>query len=83
MPTKATVSPFFMDNISLLLDEIKNFNISCNRVFAIFDNEEFLQENFGDRILKKAKGNFEFKNVTFGYNESAVLKNMSFHSNSI
>lgn len=76
---KTNIMTNFMDNISLLLDEVKNFNISCNRVFAIFDNEEFLQENFGDGILKKVKGNFEFKNVTFGYNESAVLKNMSFH----
>ena len=72
-----------MDNISLLLEEVKNFNISTSRVFAIIENKEFQQEKFSTNHLDNIQGNFEFKNVSFSYNDnSKVLNNMSFKINS-
>lgn len=67
-----------MENTGNLLTELKSFNISSKRVFAILENKEFEKEKFGKRHLEKVKGNFEFKNVSFGYNENQVLNDLSF-----
>lgn len=75
---KSTVLTDLMSNVSSLLEECKNFNISANRVFAILNNKEFPKEHFGKNHLNKINGDFEFKNVTFGYGEKEVLKNLSF-----
>jgi ABC-type multidrug transport system fused ATPase/permease subunit len=70
-----------MKNVGSLLQEIKGFNLSCNRVFSILDNKEFNKEVFGTEHIEKIKGNFEFKNVHFGYGNNEVLKGMSFKVN--
>lgn len=70
-----------MKNVGDLLQEIKGFNLSCNRVFSILDNKEFNKEVFGTEHIEKIKGNFEFKNVHFGYGNNEVLKGMSFKVN--
>lgn len=75
---RTTVLTNFMDIVSELLDECKNFNISSERVFAIVNNKAFKKEKFGDKSLDGIEGNFEFRNVSFGYNENMVLKNLSF-----
>lgn len=75
---RTTVLTNFMDIVSELLDECKNFNISSERVFAIVNNKAFKKEKFGDKSLNGIEGNFEFRNVSFGYNENVVLKNLSF-----
>lgn len=67
-----------MEKTGDLLTELKSFNISSKRVFAILENKEFKKEKFGKKHLDKVKGNFEFKNVTFGYNENKVLNDLSF-----
>lgn len=67
-----------MEKTGLLLTEIKSFNISSKRVFAILENKEFKKEKFGKKHLDKVNGDFEFKNVHFGYNENEVLKDLSF-----
>ena len=68
-----------MEKVSLLLEEITNFNISANRVFAILENKKYKKEKFGKQHLNHIEGNFEFDNVTFGYNkETKVLKDLSF-----
>ena len=71
----------FMHNISLLLDKIKEFNVSTNRVFAVIENKEFKKENFGTEAHIEIDGNFEFKNVSFSYDDYKVLDNMSFKIN--
>ena len=63
----------------MLLEKVKNFNLSSTRIFNIIDSEEFTKEVFGDIHLDKVKGNFEFKNVAFGYIDGKeVLKDLSF-----
>lgn len=62
-----------------VVEFLKEFNVSADRVFEIIEDEKFEKEKFGDKKIKKAKGNFEFKNVSFSYNEEhQVLKNISF-----
>ncbi len=65
---------------SMLLEKLKDFNLSSERIFSILESPEFPKEKFGTKHLAKVKGNFEFKNVTFSYNDEQqpVLKNISF-----
>jgi ABC-type multidrug transport system fused ATPase/permease subunit len=69
----------FMENISSLIDEANNFNLSFERVFTVIGNETYEKEKFGNVKIKRLKGNFEFKNVRFSYDKDMpVLKDVSF-----
>lgn len=70
-----------MEKTGELLTELKSFNISGKRVFAILENKEFKKEKFGTKKLKKVDGNFEFEDVHFGYDKTEVLKGLSFKVN--
>jgi ABC-type multidrug transport system fused ATPase/permease subunit len=72
-----TVLTNFMDIVSELLEECKYFNISSDRVFSIVNNKEFKKEQFGHDVINKIDGNFEFKNVKFGYGDNYVLKGLN------
>lgn len=64
---------------SQLLEKVKDFNLSSERVFAIMEGNEFGKESFGKKHLGKVNGDFEFKDVTFTYkNGHKVIDNMSF-----
>ena len=68
-------------DISFLLDIITDFNVAASRVFSILDSKEFKKEKFGKKHIDKVKGNFEFKNVSFSYNEDnshKILNNLNF-----
>ena len=64
--------------VSSLIEWYKDFELSANRVFEVIDSDTFKKEKFGNKHLKKVKGDFEFKNVSFGYDDKNVLKNVSF-----
>lgn len=67
---------------SMLLERVKDFNLSSSRIFNILNSDEFPKEQFGAKSLPKAKGNFEFKNVCFSYDsETRILDNLSFKIN--
>lgn len=74
---RTSVLTDMMSIVSELLEECKNFNISCERIFSIIDGNEFKKEKFGKQKLNQIHGNFEFKDVSFGYNESLVLKDFN------
>ena len=65
----------------MLLDKVKDFNLSSNRIFAIINGEEFKKEKFGTKHINKINGDFEFKNVSFAYGDKQVLKNIIFKIN--
>lgn len=68
--------------VSLLLDNIKQFQISSERVFEILENKTFKKEKFGHIEIKDINGNIEFKNVSFAYNNSKkTIDNISFKIN--
>ena len=68
--------------ITFVIELMKQFNISCDRVFDIIDNDKFKKESFGDIKKKKLSGELEFKNVYFSYTgEKDVLKDVSFKVN--
>jgi len=85
IPTMALVVYNYANNLSSLtntLDQmfelIRDFNLSSERIKEIIDDDKFKKEKFGIKHLNKVKGNFEFKNVSFGYNEKLILKDLSF-----
>ena len=59
-------------------ERIKDFNLSCNRVFEIVDSDVFEKEKFGKKHLDDIDGDIEYKNVYFSYGDNKVLKGLSF-----
>lgn len=68
-------------DLDYLMSCIRKFNLSAERVFSIIEGNEFKKEKFGNKHLDKVEGNFEFKNVSFGYNEKQILNNLNFKIN--
>ena len=69
---------------SYLIELTKKFNVAATRVFEIIDDEKFKKESFGNKVIDKINGDFEFRDVSFSYNEDkVVLKNINFkiHAN--
>ena len=70
---------YIVNSYSILLEGIKDFNLSTNRIYAIIKSSEFPKEKFGKKHLNSIRGNFEFKNVKFAYNaKDVVLEDLSF-----
>lgn len=74
-----------IDILGMLLQSVKDFNLSCSRVFAIMYSDQFSKEKFGSRHLDKVNGDFCFSHVNFHYdsNNRKVLDDLSFevHAN--
>lgn len=66
---------------SMLLEKVKDFNLSSTRIFSIINSDEFKKETFGNEHIDKVEGNFEFKNVSFSYEDEKVLNNINFKVN--
>lgn len=64
--------------VSHLLDYLREFNMSFDRVIEIFKGDNFSKEEFGNRRLKHINGDFEFRNVDFSYGSNEVLKGINF-----
>jgi len=71
---------YTLDYVGMLLEYLKDFNLSANRVFQIIESDQ--KESFGKKHLKHINGDFEFKNVSFSYeNNDLVLKDINFKIN--
>ena len=75
----------FSNHFGRPINEIANqFNViqsglaGAERMFNIIDEQEEYPDNAGKELLKKVRGHVEFKNVSFGYDESKiVIKNFN------
>ena len=74
-----------IDVLGILMQSIKDFNLSSNRVFSIMYGDSFSKEKFGTKHLDKVHGDFCFSHVNFHYdsNDKKVLDDLSFevHAN--
>ena len=75
---KDSVLTDLMDKVSRIINEAKEFNISCERVFEIINSNKYKKEKFGMKRIKDIKGNFEFRRVNFSYDDYQVLNDLSF-----
>lgn len=64
-----------------LLEQVKDFNLSAERIIAILKDDEFKKEKFGSKHLDRVNGDFEFKNVSFKYDKNKVLNKVNFKVN--
>ncbi len=56
-------------NTGYISNAIVDIRVSCERMFALFDETEFVTEHFGKTNLNQIKGNIEFKNVSYSFKE--------------
>lgn len=74
-----------IDVLGILIQSIKDFNLSSNRVFSIMYDDCFSKEKFGTKHLDKVHGDLYFSHVNFHYasNDKKVLNDLSFgvHAN--
>lgn len=61
----------FLVTIIDLLEILKDFNLSSERVFEIIDGK-YKKEEFGIKKVKNLDGNFKFEHVNFGYREGIM-----------
>lgn len=57
-----------------VLNRFVDIKVSTDRMFSLFDEDEFVTEKFGEVNLQKIAGNIEFKDVTFSYREYEYKK---------
>ena len=72
---------FVIYTVGTLLEYTKDFNLSADRIFEIMHSDEYKKEKFGTTHLAKVNGDFEFKNVTFGYKKENIFKDLNFKIN--
>lgn len=56
-------------NSGFIANAFVDIKVSCERMFALFDEKEFITEHFGKINLDRVKGNIEFKNVSYTFRE--------------
>lgn len=66
----------FADNFTDLIDNMMEFNLISNRIFEIIDLHGKQKQN--NNLQNKCIGTIDFKNVTFKYDKTNILKNCSF-----
>lgn len=66
---------YFSRAVGQLSDCFTLIKISKERMYALFDNDEFVCEKFGNKSLKRIKGKIEFKNVCYTFYEYEYPQN--------
>ncbi len=70
-----------LQNMIKNINEIQSSIAGMDRVFAVLDQEKEVKENERAIHLTKAKGAFEFRHISFSYdNQELILKNISFET---
>lgn len=75
------ISSFYkpMTTLGRLNEDFQNAMAAIDRILEIFDTESEVKDAEDAYDMPKAKGEVEYKNVSFAYNQAEVLKNISVH----
>lgn len=68
-----------ISNINSIKDYYTEYKVAKDRIFSIMDDNCFPVEQYGNVSLKNINGSIEFKNVSFGYDDKLVLKDINFN----
>lgn len=66
-------------NINAVKEYYTEYKVAKDRIFSIMDDNCFPVEQYGNVSLKNINGSIEFKNVSFGYDDKMVLKDINFN----
>ena len=58
-----------------MIEIVKDFNLSADRVYELFEGNTFKKESFGNLESGKIEGYIEFKDITFGYDKKLKILN--------
>ncbi len=61
-----------------LVDNTQNFGASADRLFELYKAEPKIKNGNDSKDTTTVEGRVEFRDVSFAYNETPVIKNMSF-----
>ena len=67
----------FISSVSSIYRDLKDFNLSIERLYEVTDSEKYPKEKFGTKKVD-FKGSIEFDNVYFKYTDNEVLNGISF-----
>ncbi len=59
----------FVWGIGMIVNAWADIRVCTDRMFGLFDNDEFVCERFGNKHVEKVKGAIEFRNVSFTFRE--------------
>lgn len=68
-----------ISNINSIKEYYTEYKVAKDRIFSIMDDNCFPVEQYGNVSLKNINGSIEFKNVSFGYDDKLVLKDINFN----
>ena len=68
-----------ISNINSIKEYYTEYKVAKDRIFSIMDDNCFPVEQYGNVSLKSINGSIEFKNVSFGYDDKMVLKDINFN----
>lgn len=69
---------YLIENINGFSQTYQKVVVSLSRVNELLENRLYKDDEYGEKVLNKAKGVIEFKNVNFAYpDEDLILKNFN------
>ena len=69
----------FLNKLTYLMRLRSDFNLSCNRIFSLLDDNNFTKEFYGDKEKNECLGLIEFNDVSFKYGKTPVLNKCTFN----
>lgn len=73
---------YILDEVSTIYRDYKSFNLSLERLYELVDDSKYPKEKYGTKNIENIKGTIEFKDVSFGYENTKVLNKVNFKINS-
>lgn len=71
-----------MRNVGTLVNDLQRFMASASKIIEVYYSRSFIVDRADAKEMPEhLEGSIEFKNVTFGYGETTVLKNINFKIN--
>ena len=68
-----------MRNVGTLVNDLQRFMASASKIIEVYYSRPFIVDRSDAMDMpERLNGSIEFKNVTFGYGDNTVLKNVSF-----